>query len=285
MIIWVASYPRSGNRLTRTLLHKTMGIGSTTDEFNSITHENSHWSENYMDVSCGWDEFYRQASQSDEVFLVKTHRPPRDGQPAIYLVRDGRKSCLSYSHFHHSHTSPPLPSLLEIVMGHDFYGSWSDHYRMWEKRGNLLVLRFEELVNASDELLKRLAEWVHYSGEIMSWVNPFEEERRRAPKLVREGKIEWGEDPAWTKMINAVFFKLHGDLMIKLGYASPEAVAEATRDMPDEWLELIQISQRLLADKKSLQLICEERQSVINELKLACDERLVLIEQLSKRGA
>lgn len=276
MIVWLASYPRSGNRLTRTLLYKTMGLKSWSDE--------DPYFETDFGQHCGWEKFYRNATESKKVYIVKTHRPPRDSQPAIYLLRDGRKACLSYSYFHQSNTPPPYPSLLEIVMGNDFYGSWSDHYKTWQDRGNLSILRFEELVNASDDLLNKIAEMVRYDGEISSWINPFEEEKIKAPNLVREGKIHWEGDLAWTKIINGLFFKFHGHLMVELGYANPQLVKNSIRDIPSQWHEFIEAYERLLVEKKSLQTICDERQTVISNLNLASCVRAMFREKLIKLG-
>jgi len=260
-----------------------MGLKSTSDGFNNLPKFNNKH-EMSLGVSGEWDEFYRQATKSKEVFLVKTHRPPRDEQPAIYIVRDGRKSCLSYSYFHQSHSSSPFPSLLEIVMGHDFYGSWSEHYRMWAARDNVMILRFEELVNASEPLLMRLAEWVRYSGEITPWVNPFEEEKRRAPDLVREGKIEWqSNDPAWTLLVNAIFFHFHGDLMVELGYVKLADVDEARRGVSYEILQLADISNRLYREKHKAEKLVIELQKLIQRYKIPTLSKCIgLVIELKK---
>jgi hypothetical protein len=288
MIVWLASYPRSGNTLLRTVLFKTMGLESASDEVGEkkvvgLTDAARH-NTGIAEIEGDWDEYCQNATQSSEVFLVKTHRPPRDNQPAIYIVRDGRKASLSYSRFHQRFTPKPHPSLLDLILGGDYYGGWSDHYRTWIGRANTLLIRYEDLVDAKKELLEKLAETVRYTGEIAPWHNPFDQLHQENPDFFRKGETTWQGDSTWTPMINAVFFHLHGDLMIELGYASPKTVAEATREIPGEWFELVEASRRFLAGKKALETICDERQAVINGLKSACDERLALIEKLSKSG-
>lgn len=286
MIVWLASYPRSGNTLLRTVLYKTMGLESASDEVGEkkvvgLT-EVSRRSAGIIEIPGSWENFYQAATQSDEIFLVKTHRPPRDNQPVIYVVRDGRKACLSYSRFHQRFTSQPYPSLLDIVLGDDFYGGWSEHYRAWVGRENTVMVRYEDLVNAPSVLLRELAGRVRYSGEIVPWKNPFDQLHQENPDFFRKGEVGWQGAPDWTPWINAIFFYLHGDLMIELGYASPEMVAEAKSDIPEDWLDLVEVSRRLLSEKKQLERICDDRQVVIDGLKQASDERLELIHKLTK---
>ncbi len=287
MIVWLASWPRSGNTLLRTVLCQTMSLKSASDEVDEkdvLGHiEVVRHNTGVGEIDGSWEDYYQNATQSGEVFLVKTHRLPRDNQPAIYVVRDGRKASLSYSHFHRRYTPTPHPSLLDLVLGGDHYGGWSDHCRIWVTRPNTLLVRYEDLVDAKRELLEKLAVAVRYGGEIAPWHNPFDQLHQEVPDFFRQGETAWQGDPAWTSMINGVFFHLHGDLMVELGYASPETVAAATRAIPDEWFELVEVSRRLMAAKKALEAICDERQAVIDGLKSACDERLALIEKLSKR--
>ncbi len=274
--------------MLRTVLYQTMGLQSASDE-----EAGAGATFAFTEAACqrvgvakiveSWDAYYQKAIESNDVFLVKTHRPPRDNQPAIYVVRDGRKASLSYSHFHQRYTPTPYPSLLDLILGGDYYGAWSDHCRIWMARPNTLLVRYEDLVNANKELLEKLSVTVRYRGEIAPWHNPFDQLHQEVPDFFRQGETAWQGDPAWTSTINAVFFHVHGDLMLELGYASPETVAAATRAIPDEWLELVDASRRFMAGKKVLEAICDERQAVIEELKLACDERLVLIETLNKR--
>lgn len=286
MIIWIASYPRSGNTLLRTVLHKTMGMESTSDEVGEkkivgLT-DLSRRSAGIVEILGSWENYYQAATQTDEIILVKTHRPPRDKQPAIYVVRDGRKACLSYSRFHQRFTPPPYPALLDIILGDDFYGGWSEHYRTWTKRENTFIVRYEDIVNSPDMLLGPLADFVRYSGNIAPWKNPFDQLHQENPDFFRKGEVGWQGAQDWTPLINAVFFYLHGDLMIELGYESPEIVAEAKSGIPEEWFDIVKVSGRLLSEITQLESICTERQVVIDGLKQASDERLELIQKLTK---
>ena len=286
MIIWLASYPRSGNTLLRTLLYQTMGLASVTDE-NDESDKGLDNSNRFMiglaDRPHPWDEFYRTASESRKLFLVKTHRPPRDDFPAIYVVRDGRKSCLSYSHFHRSFSPETHPSLLDVVLGNDYYGNWSGHFKTWATRKNTLLVSYEDLVKASESLVAKLATHLGYCGPIAAWQNPFDQLHQAHPNFFRQGETEWQNDPEWPLWIDALFFHLHGDLMIKLDYCTPEAVSAARSNLPNDFLPLLNKAHCLVTEKKQFEQICADRQLVIEGLKHACDERLNLIQALNNR--
>lgn len=286
MIIWLASYPRSGNTLLRTVLQQTMGLNSVSDEVGEGQRigmsEDALRITGFTEIDESWDDYYKRATQSSGVFLVKTHRPPRDNQPAIYVVRDGRSACASYARFHQRFTRPSYPSLLDIVLGCDFYGDWSSHYRTWIERDNTFLIRYEDLVNISDVMLKNIAQYVQYADRVVAWSNPFELLHERNPSFFRVGDPAWKEEPAWTDLIDSVFFHLHGDLMAELGYTPSEVLAEKKNIISNDMIELIQASKRILFEKRQLESICTARQVVIDGLKQVCDERLALIEELSK---
>lgn len=89
--------------------------------------------------------------------LIKTHAPPFDERPAIYVVRDGRDAVVSLYHFlHERHT------LDELVEGNNHFGSWADHLIAWEPqtRPNTLLLRYEELVNDLGLCIEEIAEFL-----------------------------------------------------------------------------------------------------------------------------
>lgn len=287
MIVWLASYPRSGNTLLRTILYQTMGLDSTSDEMGEIEKfglaESTHSNTGAVELEVDWTDYYRCAMNSEDVFLVKTHRQPRDDQPAIYIVRDGRQSLVSYARFHQRFTPEPFPSLLDLVIGGDFYGDWSDHYRIWSKRPNTFVVRYEDLVRCEPMILTDIAKFVRYSGSIAPWINPFDKLNQQSPDFFRSGGAAWEGDSAWSQMINAVFFYLHGDLMVELGYATPVVVMEATECFPKEWFDLVVASRRFLKRQRDFQEICSQRQAIIDELKLACDDRLELIKKITHK--
>jgi len=139
-LIWLASYPRSGNTFLRTVLRQCFGLRSASiyrDDLmrlpviEGLAGHIEHGPDGRLD-------FADQPLQ-----LIKTHAPPFDGRPAIYVLRDGRDAAISLYHFMHERRA-----LEDIVTGSTQFGSWADHVTAWSPtaRPNTLLLRYEELV-------------------------------------------------------------------------------------------------------------------------------------------
>lgn len=81
LIVWLASYPRSGNTLLRTILHNCFGIDtySLYDDKADIGSDASfsamvgHINHNRVQT-----EFYAKALESEGTYFVKTHDGPVD---------------------------------------------------------------------------------------------------------------------------------------------------------------------------------------------------------------
>jgi hypothetical protein len=228
MIVWLASYPRSGNTLLRTILRQTMGLHSLPErtEWERVMQTGTppgeteqFYGEIHPDRS--WDEFYHMAKSSTEVHLVKTHEPPMDDQPAIYVVRNGRKAIYSYLKYHQAHLPRLGRELFEIVTGHDYYGDWTSHYRAWNRGtgdGPRLVVRYEELCSATPALLHHLADFVGHQSEPRAWKNPFATLHQQQPDVFREGRTDWKRPEEWGRDIEWLFSVFHDELMAELGY-------------------------------------------------------------------
>ena len=175
MIVWLASYPRSGNTVLRTVLRQTMGLCSLPERTEWERFMQAATPPSAVDQVFGeihpeqtWSQFYDVAKSSREVHLVKTHEPPMDDQPAIYVVRNGRKAIYSYLKYHQAHLPQLGRELFGIVTGQDYYGDWTSHYRSWNEgdgHGPRLVVSYEELCAATPALLSRLATFIGHDAE------------------------------------------------------------------------------------------------------------------------
>lgn len=284
MIVWLASFPRSGNTLLRQLVHDTLGLASYSDEKGERTllqmSETMAQQTGMREFDGEWADFYREASASRELFLVKTHRAPPDDQPAIYVVRDGRRALISYERFHDRYTAGAKPGLLDLVLGLDYYGSWSAHYQHWlERPRKPLLLRYEDLVAPNAELLRQVAAFLDQHLVATEWHNPFASLQSNKPDFYRQGAVHWSGEEAWTPWIDALFMRLHGGLMEQLGYLQTGALPDVA--LPQEQTALLESFTNVLAERDALRKTCDDRLAVIEDLKATCDERLALIQRLS----
>lgn len=142
-VVWLASYPRSGNTFLRTILWNCFGLRSA-----SVYPQDLGGNKALEDYVGHIEHGPRTLDLLREsgISLVKTHEHPRDPNAAIYVVRDGRAACVSLWNFY----DRKIP-LAAIIEGRHRFGTWADHVRAWNPRNrpNTLLLAYEEL---KDEL-------------------------------------------------------------------------------------------------------------------------------------
>lgn len=287
MIIWLASYPRSGNTLLRTVLKQSMGLRSYSDEtigprvkFTDYAME----SFGNLLLTNSWESFYHEASSSQDTFIVKTHLPPRDNQPAIYVVRDGRAATESYAAFHRDFApdSKFCPTVLELMLGDDYYGDWSSHYHMWNSRseGQVFLVRFEELQNADMQLLDKLRAMVHFAGEVKPFINPMKRLHSENPKFFRTGQTDWRSSSQWSVEFESLFAALHGDLLLQLNYLEPSEHKLALEEVDKSTVALAKLARRGFSERNSASHDARSKERVIGSLTEVCQERLNVINLL-----
>ena len=93
MVIYLASFPRSGNTLFRTVLYSVYGI-------NTYTIFDGHKLKRVADV-IGYKPLPKNCKTSHEIFFTKTHKFPEhnDNTRAIYIIRDGRDALVSLAKY------------------------------------------------------------------------------------------------------------------------------------------------------------------------------------------
>jgi len=249
MIVWLASYPRSGNALFRKILKESFELDATISYLGPDSENND------------WKQFYQESINSDKVVLIKTHFLPRDNQPSIYIVRDGRSVMQSYKNFCEDFASERPTTLFKLIMGDDPYGDWSSHFYSWLQRKNTknLLLRFDELVNPSSDILSKIGEFLNFKGEIKPFINDFAKYDRGSPQ---KGNVHFRPSKEWNEWINSFFYKLHGKLMEELEYPTEKETVILEPAIDDEIVSCIQ---KLTVKNRELQGICAERQKLIKE--------------------
>lgn len=138
-VVWVASYPRSGNRFLRTILWHCFGQRSGSIYPNDLNGNRE------LEKYVGHIELARGRPilfPKDNLPLIKTHEYPFDAKPTIYVVRDGRAATLSLWRFYGG--THPLRAVIE---GQHRFGTWANHLAAWKpwERKNTLLLEYEDL--------------------------------------------------------------------------------------------------------------------------------------------
>ncbi|MEX0808536.1 MAG: sulfotransferase domain-containing protein [Dongiaceae bacterium] len=223
MIIWLASYPRSGNTLLRIVLRQCFGIDSY-----SIYNDRTDIAKNaelvkltghvMMDLPAS--QFVRDRVASPELTFIKTHDPPSDDSRAIYIVRDGRAAVLSYAGYFRNIRRRTDVTLADVIRGTAGpFGSWSAHIEAWKPtaRPDTLLLRFEDMVM---DVAPAIAGISAFAGlaPIAEWRTEFKSLQKLQPDFFTTGSnadIRELEEEA-----EADFWRLHGDAMRTMGYAA-----------------------------------------------------------------
>lgn len=181
-IVWIASYPKSGNTWVRALLQVALGgrldlnsMGELVPNFASLASRLSAEAfERPGDIRFLWraaQEKLAGGSAGGKV-LLKTHNVcgrfdvgqfPDAGftAGAVYVVRDPRDVAISFSHHFGLSVEKAVESLLDeghVIhkdqnwFGSEILSSWETHVRSWRAAPfPVLVLRYEDLL-ASPEV-------------------------------------------------------------------------------------------------------------------------------------
>jgi hypothetical protein len=258
MIIWIASYPRSGNNFTRNTLERVFGIKT-----HAIYDEPR---QPKIDVAT--------ARASDETFLVKTHDLPIDDSPALYLVRDGRDALVSYArltYVEYTFDKNPIANLLvypayalqyfqtqrskqpqsfksfrvfaerykrgrvkppsaedlwqflhDIIVNEQIFGGWGPNVETWTNRqAPTQVIKFEDLVQSSDlgSLLQGCFQTLGYPlGPALRSPTSFAQLKQTRPDLYRKGQVGSHRDEMPADL-EALFWERYGHIMERFGYS------------------------------------------------------------------
>ncbi len=139
-IIWLASYPRSGNTFLRTILWQCFQLHSASI-YPGDLGKNKTLGNTVGHIEHGPNG--KISFPENALPRIKTHEYPLDNGPTIYVVRDGRAVCASLWQFY-KHTIP----LKHCIDGTQRFGRWCDHLHAWNplSRANTLLLRYEDMV-------------------------------------------------------------------------------------------------------------------------------------------
>ena len=225
MILWLASYPRSGNTLLRTMLQQALGLHSYSvyddkTDVGLIPEVREKTGHEFLDAT--FAEFYQREHHSPQLNLVKTHGPQTDASPAIYVIRDGRSAIVSWYNMLVRLRKRTDVTITDVILGRRVpYVDWSSHVRTWDpkSRPKTLLLYYHELLSKPEPALAAISEFLGRK-RIAEWHNNFEEMHRLFPDFFYRGSddVNIGQ---MTKDEQDLFWKVHGQCMQDFGYAHP----------------------------------------------------------------
>ena len=191
MIIWIASYPKSGNTWLRSiitsLLYTTDGIFDfklikkikqfpTRNQFQEFTRNFNDINE----ISKFWLLAQDKINLTEEIKFFKTHNlncavnknsftNKSHTLGTIYVVRDPRNLVNSIKNHYNKGNDEEAKNFLiskkilsRVPKDNEadiatLLGSWSDHYNFWTKRNsNLLLIKYEDLILDTKKELERI---------------------------------------------------------------------------------------------------------------------------------
>jgi hypothetical protein len=223
MIFWIASYPRSGNTLTTQIFYQVFKK-KCYEKYNNFynylnpTGEDNSYSEIGLNIYTEkWPEFYEKASTSKVPFFIKTHHPPEDDAPCIYILRNGLNAI--ESHYHYIRNIDNYECTWDdVISGYFFpYLTWGKHLDEWQplNRPKTLIVHFEKLVQGDLESIEKISEFTGLSI-LGKWENAFDEHKKKNPNFFRSGQPEMESQVPET--MKKLFSLVNGDWMNTFQY-------------------------------------------------------------------
>ena len=179
MIIWIASYPKSGNTWVRSIISSYFFSKTGNFDFSLLKNISLYPSPKYFknkiynpgEVSYFWEESQKKIIQQQKEIFLKTHNAlvainnknftsEKTTLGAIYIVRDPRNILSSlknhYDFKDYNETLEFMKNKKKYIWdlrrkndfsGFQFLGSWSDHYKSWTQNKNIktLLVKYEDL--------------------------------------------------------------------------------------------------------------------------------------------
>ena len=194
MIIWLASYPKSGNTWVRSLLSAYYYSKNGNFNFELLKNIDVYPQQKYFDVKIDkpgeinsyWDISQEKIISKKKIKILKTHNSllelngknftkPQYTLGIIYIVRDPRNVITSLKNHYDLDYEQSLDFMLnekkyiyDIREKNDyadfhFLSSWSNHYKSWINNNlfKKMVIKYEDLENDTFKTLKNLIIYIN----------------------------------------------------------------------------------------------------------------------------
>ena len=227
MIVWLASYPRSGNTWIRTLLKNIYNIETYSihgDEHDIGSNEETSKIVGHKNLP--EDFSIKAARESEDTYFIKTHllyQPEYKEDKVIYLIRDGREATISY-HYYHLNFTNLIFTKMQIINGYPFVGSWCDHVQSWMGQLDLnrIIIKFEDATTNFNKTVNLLSDFL--SKQPISYDVPdFNKLHSIDSNFFRSGKTNSYKNELSLKE-QAYFWYVNGFTMNEFGYEAEEDV-------------------------------------------------------------
>jgi Sulfotransferase domain len=227
VLIWVASFPRSGNTFLRIVLNRRYGVPtSVIYDYDGVADRVGGELVGYVDRPAALAEM-RAAT---EAHFVKTHRPRDQGveqaDPAICLVRDGRDALVSWARMLTEDDPAAFPTVLRQLIEDTGRGSggWGANVLSWLQppAPHRVLLPYAELIADPSAAVDRVMAVVAPAlrADEGAVIPSFEELRQVDAGFFRRGAVGSHRDELppdlhelfWSRPENRTAMKQLGDL-------------------------------------------------------------------------
>jgi len=282
MIIWLSSYPRSGNTFFRVLLNSIFDIKtySIYDDRYDIGADKA--TSDIVGHVFLPDDFDLQAMRSDNtIYIIKTHDLPDDkidkDDKIIYLMRDGRESTLSFFKYSTTYTDYKRELIDFIRMG-----TWGEHVKQWNPiyRNNTLLIKFEELTSQPEKLIQEISSFTTLQP-INNSIPSFEELQAINPKFFRSGKKDsWKQH--YSDEEHLLFWSKNSSQMIEHKYLN-NIPSDYITDTIEEKIKSIPLISIITVTKDAKQQLEETIKSITTQTYPSVE--YIIIDGDSKDGS
>ncbi len=253
MLVYIASFPRSGNTLARNLIHHYFDVWtssvyrekiypnfpSTTDrEDNRFLKVTSDQGFNYRIVKNGClynltVNFRRELAESSTVYFIKSHEHPfytyLEGEYVLQIVRHPGPTLWSFYKYLRDYENKKSIRVSNVIKGNTVFGSWSTYHRRWRLATPMLAGRyfrfqFDELVTAEMSFIEKLSFLTALnSREEPNSFPSFRTWQEKDPIFYRSGKSgSWQQEMSLEH--KRLITKHHSDEMLIQGFTNNRLV-------------------------------------------------------------
>ena len=214
MILWLASYPKSGNTFLRSLLASYFYTKDGNFNFDLLKKikqfpVNENFSQIGIDiknkylVAENYIKAQEEINKSKKLIFLKTHSSfckmfnkfnfsnLKNSLGVIYIVRDPRNVVISFAR-HNSQSIETTSELLitDLATSNEknevevYLGSWNFNYNSWkvyQKSKKYLLIKYEDLVNNTQKTFTEVLQFINNISKINSEIDI-----KKIKKIIKE---------------------------------------------------------------------------------------------------